>query len=105
MTYAAPLHSNGSATGAQLWLRESVRSFFEAIPWEGRSAIAPPRSAPAGQSAAESPLTMSVGLFFETFPWEGKPTIAVPVAPLEMQPEENLSDNDAFTLDAFSDLF
>lgn len=105
MTYTAPFHQNGSATGTQLWLRESVRSFFEAIPWEGRSHVVSTRSTHAGQPATESPMTMSVGLFFETFPWEGKPTIAVPVAPLEMQPEASVSDNDAFTLDAFSDLF
>jgi hypothetical protein len=94
-------HTNGN--GAQAWRQETVRAFFEAIPWDGRllgSVIT------QSNSSGQSPMTMTVQEFFALIPWEGQPAIAAPISPIEVQPEEPPSSSDpSLTLDAFSDLF
>lgn len=101
MTGFLVAHANGN--GAQAWRRETVRAFFEAIPWDGRLL----RSATdQSDSSGQSPMAMTVQEFFSTVPWEGQPAIAAPISPIEIQPEEPPSSNDpSLTLDAFSDLF
>ncbi|WP_017297021.1 hypothetical protein [Nodosilinea nodulosa] len=95
-------HATNSSEAAQPWLKETVRAFFQAVPWDGRTVLTAPKLGAAARS--ESTMTMTVGDFFEHIAWDGQPTIGVPIAPLEAAPATATSDLD-LTLDGFSDLF
>lgn len=107
MSYSALAQSNGSESSRQPWLKASVRSFFEAIPWDGHPPLSTTVPGSGGPTSSEYPMRMRVSDFFNAIPWEGKPTIAAPIAPLELQleppPEEEVGDS--ITLEGFFDLF
>lgn len=94
----------GSGSAYQPWLKDSVRTFFKSLAWDGR----PPQAVghrSLSSPTSESLMTLTVSAFFEAVPWEGQPMIAAPVAPIEMLPGVEAPSSDAMTLDAFSDLF
>jgi hypothetical protein len=95
--------TNGHAPRPLPWNTQSVRSFFEQIPWTG----IPLPSLEPSQNAAASPKTSSMCLsvreFFGRFAWDGKSEIAAPIVPPETQTSS--STESSLTLDGFADLF
>lgn len=87
----------------QPWLRETVQSFFQAMAWDGRSALAVPGLGSSARS--ESTMTMTVGDFFQNIAWDGQPTIGLPIAPLAAATTPAADSSLDLTLDGFSDLF
>ncbi|MGB3202200.1 MAG: hypothetical protein WBA99_14945 [Nodosilinea sp.] len=95
--------SMAGSEAPQPWLKETVQTFFEAVAWDGRVALAAPGLRSPAQT--ESTMMMTVGAFFENIAWDGQPTIGVPIAPLEAAPATPVASDSELTLDGFSDLF
>jgi hypothetical protein len=96
------MNSSSLDAAVSPWLRETVQTFFEAVAWDGRPAMAALGLGAATRS--ESAMTMTVTAFFNSIAWDGQPTIGVPISPLEVGPAAPKADLD-LTLDGFSDLF
>ncbi|MGB3312350.1 MAG: hypothetical protein WA939_11900 [Nodosilinea sp.] len=100
---AFSLDAMAGSEAPQPWLKETVQTFFEAVAWDGRSALV---TSGLGDTAhSESTMTMTVSDFFENIAWDGQPTIAVPISPLEAAPATSAASDLDLTLDGFSDLF
>lgn len=92
--------SGSSASPAANILQASVQTFFSGINWDGHLPSIGSSGLASGAMVDEPPnLEMSVTRFFATFSWEGH---AIAASPVIKTPE---SEQQEFTLDAFSDLF